>query len=107
MVVHGPPLPCAAVRTTLASVTVFAALAVPTPQAWAYEATYRVVSVIHSSSTSLTGEPDNDQRAIKSVPKSTFRKKTVVIRYAGATNQTGIAYRWSTTFALKRIKFAP
>jgi hypothetical protein len=39
-------------RTTLASLTVFAALAVAAPQAWAYEATYRVVSVTHSSGSS-------------------------------------------------------
>jgi hypothetical protein len=58
-------------------------------------------------STSLTGEPDDDETAIKSVPKRTFRKKTVVIRYAGASNQHGLAYRWSTTFTLKRIKFSP
>jgi hypothetical protein len=58
-------------------------------------------------STSLTGEPRPEQTAIKSVPKSTFRQKTVVIRYAGSTNSNGIAYRWSTIFKLKRIKFTP
>lgn len=58
-------------------------------------------------STSLTGEPDADRIAIKSVPKSTFRQKTVVIRYVGSTNKSGISYRWSTTFTLKRIKFRP
>jgi hypothetical protein len=55
---------------------------------WAFESTYRVVSV-------------------RSVPKSTFRQKIVVLRYAGSTNNEGISYRWSTTFTLKRIKFTP
>jgi hypothetical protein len=58
-------------------------------------------------STSITGEPDSDRTRVKSVPKSTFRQKTVVIRYAGSTNDSGISYRWSTTFTLKRIKFKP
>lgn len=58
-------------------------------------------------STSISGEPDSDRTMLKSVPKSTFRQRTVVIRYAGATNEEGIAYRWSTTFTLKRIKFKP
>jgi hypothetical protein len=44
---------------------------------------------------------------LPSVPKSTFRQKTVVIRYAGSTNDSGISYRWSTTFTLKRIKLKP
>lgn len=58
-------------------------------------------------STSLTGEPDIDDMAVKSVPRSTFRQKTVVIRYTGRTSKNGIFYRWSTTFTLKRIKFRP
>lgn len=58
-------------------------------------------------STSTTGEPGPDELMIKAMPKSAFRQKTVVIRYAGSTNKSGIAYRWSTTFTLKRIKFQP
>jgi len=43
---------------------------------------------------------------MKSVPRSTFSQKTVVLRYAGSTNRDGIAYRWSTVFTLKRVKFS-
>ena len=56
-------------------------------------------------STSLTGQPGLNELMIKSMPRSAFAKKTVVIRYGGSTNEDGIAYRWSTTFTLERIKF--
>lgn len=55
-------------------------------------------------STRISGEPDIDLLTVKSVPKSLFRQKVVVIRYAGATSKEGIDYRWSTTFTLKRVK---
>jgi hypothetical protein len=58
-------------------------------------------------STSLTGEPDADDMMGKSVPKSTFRQKRVVLRYVGSRSANKIVYRWSTTFTLKRIKFTP
>ena len=57
-------------------------------------------------STSVSGEPDVDLLTVKSVPKSVFRQKVVVLRYAGATSKEGIVYRWSTTFTLKRIKLS-
>lgn len=55
-------------------------------------------------STSLTGEPDGDALGTKSVPKTTFRQKNVVLRFTGATNKAGIVYRWSTTIKLVRTK---
>lgn len=55
-------------------------------------------------STSISGEPDSDVLGTKSMPKSAFRQKTVVLRFAGATNNGGIAYRWSTTIKLVRTK---
>jgi hypothetical protein len=54
-------------------------------------------------STSISGEPDTDTLMLKSVPKSTFTQKTVVIRFSGSTNKEGIAYRWSTVFTFRRI----
>ena len=58
-------------------------------------------------STSLTGEPDMDEKASKSVPKGTFQQKTVVIRFQGATKRNKIVYRWSTVFTLKRTAYTP
>src|SRR3990170_1797628 len=57
-------------------------------------------------STSVSGQPNTDLLTVKSVPKSLFRQKVVVIRYTGATNKEGTVYRWSTTFTLKRIKLS-
>ena len=57
-------------------------------------------------STSVSGQPSSDRLTVKSVPKSLFRQKVVVLRYAGATSKEGIVYRWSTTFTLKRIKLS-
>jgi hypothetical protein len=55
-------------------------------------------------STSLTGEPDADTTAVKVVSPRLFTRKRITLKYAGATNQDGIAYEWSTTFKLKRVK---
>jgi hypothetical protein len=55
-------------------------------------------------STSLTGEPDADTTELKAVSPKLFKRKTVTLMYAGATNEGGIAYRWSTVFKLKRVK---
>jgi hypothetical protein len=57
-------------------------------------------------STRVSGQPDLDRLTVKSVPKSLFRQKVVVIRYTGATNEEGIVYRWSTTLTLKRVKLS-
>ena len=57
-------------------------------------------------STTITGEPEPEETSMKSVPRSTFSQKTVVLRYAGSTSRDGIAYRWSTVFTLKRVKFS-
>ena len=57
-------------------------------------------------STSITGEPEPEETSMKSVPRSTFSQKTVVLRYVGRTNRDGIAYSWSTVFTLKRVKFS-
>jgi hypothetical protein len=55
--------------------------------------------------TSITGEPDANVMDLKSIPRSAFRQKLLVIRFVGATNSNGISYRWSTVFTLKRISF--
>jgi len=39
----------------------------------------------------------------KSLPKSTFTQRVVVVRFSGATNSMGITYRWSTVFTFRRV----
>lgn len=56
-------------------------------------------------STGVSGEPDNDVKALKSIPLNTFKKrKTVNLSFAGSTAEDGITYTWSTKFVLKRVK---
>jgi hypothetical protein len=55
-------------------------------------------------STSNSAEADPDIRQLKRVKASIFKRRNVTIRFAGATNEDGIAYRWSTVFKLKRVK---
>ena len=55
-------------------------------------------------STSISGEPSAMETGTKTVAASTFRRKTVTLTFAGATNRDGIAYRWSTKVVLKRVK---
>lgn len=55
-------------------------------------------------STSLTGQPDGDMTSLKRVSPSIFKRRRITLRFAGATNEGGIAYRWSTVFKLKRVK---
>jgi hypothetical protein len=57
-----------------------------------------------SCATSLTGEPDADTTALKSIPKSLLGKPAITIRFAGHTNSDEIDYTWSTTIKLKLIK---
>jgi hypothetical protein len=53
--------------------------------------------------TSIAGEPSTDTLWTKSLPKSAFTQKTVVIRFSGSTTKDKIVYRWSTVFTLKRV----
>lgn len=53
-------------------------------------------------STALTGEPGTDVTNAKSVAPKTFKRRTLTLRFEGATSEAGIAYRWSTTFVLER-----
>jgi hypothetical protein len=53
-------------------------------------------------STSISGEPDTARTNAKSVAPKTFKRKTVKLRFAGATDEQGIDYRWSTTLVLKK-----
>jgi hypothetical protein len=55
-------------------------------------------------STSLTGEPDADITNLKRVKASLFRKKRFTLRFAGSSNDGGIAYRYSTVFKFKRVR---
>ena len=54
--------------------------------------------------TSITGEPEAEKTALKSVKPSLFRRKSFSIRLAGSTMEDGIAYRWSTVFKFKRLR---
>jgi hypothetical protein len=55
-------------------------------------------------STSTSGEPDPDATSLEPVAPKLFQRKRITLRYAGATNDDGIAYRWSTVFKLKRVR---
>ena len=56
-------------------------------------------------STSLSGEPEQDETQTKFIPLNTFKKKkTVTLVFAGSTNREGIAFTWKTKFVLKRVK---
>jgi hypothetical protein len=55
-------------------------------------------------STSLTGEPDANTTSIKAVSPKLFKHRKVTLRFAGSTNEGGIAYHWSTVFKLERVK---
>ncbi len=56
-------------------------------------------------STSLTGEPEQDETQTKFIPLNTFKKKkTVTLVFAGSTNREGISHTWNTKFVLKRVK---
>ena len=54
-------------------------------------------------STAVAGEPSALEVGSRTVPASTFRKKTVTLRFTGATTRDGIAYAWSTKLVLKRL----
>jgi hypothetical protein len=41
---------------------------------------------------------------LKRISPRIFRRRLVTIRFAGATNANGIAYRWETVFKLRRIR---
>jgi hypothetical protein len=55
-------------------------------------------------STSVFGEADADATSLKPVSPKLFKRKRITLKYAGATNADGIAYRWSTVFKLKRAR---
>jgi hypothetical protein len=55
-------------------------------------------------STSNSAEPDADVTSLKPVSPKLFRKKKITLKYAGSTNDEGIAYKWSTVFKLKRVR---
>jgi hypothetical protein len=55
-------------------------------------------------STSASGEPDADLTSLQPVSPKLFKRKKVTLKYTGATNDEGIAYKWSTVFKLKRVK---
>jgi hypothetical protein len=55
-------------------------------------------------STSTTGEPSLDATSLKRVSPKLFKRRAITLKYAGATNDGAIAYRWSTVFKLKRVR---
>jgi len=54
--------------------------------------------------TSLTGEPGADTTSLKRVKASLFRKQRFTLRFAGNSDDGGIAYRYSTTFEFVRLR---
>jgi hypothetical protein len=55
-------------------------------------------------STSTSGEPDVNGMQMKVISPRLFKRKAITLKFAGAGNEDGIAYRWSTVFKLKRVK---
>ena len=55
-------------------------------------------------STSVDAEPDLRRTQTLSVAKSAFKRKTVTLKWTGSTSEDGLAYRWSTTIVLKRVR---
>jgi hypothetical protein len=41
---------------------------------------------------------------MKVISPKLFKRKAITLKFAGASNEDGIAYRWSTVFKLKRVK---
>lgn len=54
--------------------------------------------------TELDGEPDADDVNLIPVKPSAFKKKTVTLRFHGATSEDSIDYRWSTVIVLKKVR---
>ena len=54
--------------------------------------------------TSVSGEPSANETELLAITPKLLRRRAVTLRYAGSTNRDGIAYRWSTTFRLKRVR---